>query len=228
MQLSMRLQRVASYVPKDAVLADIGSDHAYLPLYLYQKGTIQKAIAGEVVRGPYEAAKRNVTAHRATDAITVRLANGLQAIVVEDRVTTVTIAGMGGRLITTILEEGMDQLLTVERLILQPNIHSEPIRQWAMENGWYIVAEEILKEDGHIYEIIVLERGEEMYSPLQLLVGPYLLQQKSEVFCEKWQEECESWKRVLQSLQQATQTEEIRRKQEILHRQIEQVEKVIQ
>lgn len=227
MELSTRLKTVASYVPNNKKLADIGSDHAYLPLYLVKRGVIEEAIAGEVVQGPFDAAVRNVRLHGKENQITVRLANGLQAIEEDDNVQVVTIAGMGGRLITTILEEGHERLQTVERLILQPNIHSEPIRQWAVENGWYIVEEAILEEDDHIYEILVLERGEVTYSPLELLVGPKLLVEKSEVFQKKWQEECRSWKNVLQSLEQAKPSEEVARKKEELRQKIEAIEKVM-
>lgn len=227
MELSIRLKTVASYVPKGKKLADIGSDHAYLPLYLIRHQVIDEAIAGEVVQGPFDAAVRNVRAHGKEEQIIVRLANGLRAIEDDDNVQVVTIAGMGGRLITTILEEGSERLKTVERLILQPNIHSEPIRQWAVAHGWYIVDEAILEEDDHIYEILVLERGEATYTPLQLLVGPKLLIEKNTTFQKKWQDECRSWKNVLQSLEQAKPSEEVEKKKEELRQKIEAIEKVM-
>src|SRR5690606_8847224 len=121
-RLSTRLETVASFVEAGAVVADIGSDHAYLPCYLVHNGTVHKAVAGEVVKGPYESAVRNVRREGLASAITVRLANGLFAIEAGDTVDTVTIAGMGGPLIATILDNGKDRLQDVKRIIAQPNI----------------------------------------------------------------------------------------------------------
>ena len=160
-KLSKRLETVASFVPTGAVIADIGSDHAYLPCYLVHKGIASRAIAGEVVKGPYESAVRQVRTEGLTQSITVRLADGLAAIQEEDHVNTVTIAGMGGPLIVSILEKHPASLKNVTRLILQPNIHAKVIREWAIANGWAILDEVILEEDDKIYEVLVLQRGPE-------------------------------------------------------------------
>src|SRR5574344_1648931 len=95
-KLSERLAKVASYVPTGAVVADIGSDHAYLPCYLVHEGIAKRAVAGEVVKGPYESAVKQVRQEGLTDKVTVRLADGLAAVQPTDGVDTVTIAGMGG------------------------------------------------------------------------------------------------------------------------------------
>lgn len=225
-QLSKRLQMVASFVERDAVLADIGSDHAYLPTYLVQKGIIKKAIAGEVVKGPYESALKNVKRENVSDFVTVRLANGLFAID-QDQVDTVSIAGMGGPLIVKILEEGRPFLSSVKRLITQPNIHAQAIRVWAVENDWEIIEERILKEDGKIYEIVVLEKGKSSYSEAELLFGPFLLKEKNEVFHEKWQHEKKQWTQILQSLEGASTNSSIDEKRAQLTKQIQLVEEVL-
>lgn len=90
-----------------AILLDVGSDHAYLPIELVERGQIKSAIAGEVVEGPYQSAVKNVEAHGLKEKIQVRLANGLAAFEETDQVSVITIAGMGGRLIARILEEGL-------------------------------------------------------------------------------------------------------------------------
>lgn len=219
-RLSERLKAVASFVEKDVIVADIGSDHAYLPCYLIQTGKVQKAIAGEVVQGPFESAMNNVKREGLENAVTVRLANGLLAIEEKDQVHTITIAGMGGSLIASILEAGKARLMGVSRIIAQPNIHAEAIREWAVANGWQIKDEHIMKEDGKIYEILVLERGSSTYTEVDLLLGPFLRLEKNAVFQEKWQREIEEWQRVLASLESAKQTPAIHQKTEQLSRQI--------
>lgn len=200
-KLSKRLEAVASFVPTGAVLADIGSDHAYLPCYLVHKEVISRAIAGEVVKGPYESAVRQVRTEGLTENITVRLADGLAAVHPNDKVDTVTIAGMGGPLIVSILEKHPEALENVTRLVLQPNIHAKVIREWALQNGWAILNEEILEEDGKVYEILVLQRGEETLTEAEILLGKQLIAAKSEVFIEKWTKEIANWERVLQSIE---------------------------
>lgn len=226
-QLSKRLQMVAEFVEENAVLADIGSDHAYLPTYLVKKGVIQKAIAGEVVKGPYESAVKNVKRENVADEITVRLANGLQAIHEDDGVNTVTIAGMGGPLIAKILDEGKSKLTSVKRLVTQPNIHAAAIREWAILNEWKIIDEKILKEDDKIYEIVVLEKGTGTYTDLERLLGPVLMQEKNLVFHEKWQREVKQWKQILTSLESASQDATVQEKRTQLLKQIEMVEEVL-
>ena len=187
--ISKRLETVASFVPQGAVLLDVGSDHAYLPIELVEKGHIERAIAGEVVVGPYQFAVKNVESHGLTEKIYVRLANGLAAFEEADQVSVITIAGMGGRLIVTILEDGLDKLATVERLILQPNNREDKLRSWLQEHGFQIIAESILEEAGKFYEIIVAEAGEMKLSATDVRFGPFLSKEVSPVFIQKWQKE---------------------------------------
>ena len=177
--------------------------------------------------GPYESAVKNVRREGFTEAITVRLADGLFAIEESDSVDTVTIAGMGGPLIATILESGKDRLSQVKRIITQPNIYSRAIREWAVSNGWKIIKEHILKEDGKIYEIIVLEKGQVTYGELELMAGPLLLTSKTDVFIEKWERELLEWNRVLDSLEKTTETAAIKTKKAQLTRHIDLIGKVL-
>ena len=226
-KLSKRLETVASFVPTGAVVADIGSDHAYLPCYLVHNGIVAKAIAGEVVKGPFESALKQVKLEGMEEQITVRLADGLKAVEKSDGVDTITIAGMGGPLIVSILEKDPEALNSVTRLILQPNIHARVIREWAMKNHWAVLDEMILKEDEKIYEILVLQRGEMVLSEQEILLGKLLMANKSEVFVEKWSKEIENWKRILTSIERADATSDIDKKREEVTHLIKLVEEAL-
>ena len=189
--ISKRLELVASFVPRGAILLDVGSDHAYLPIDLVERGRIKSAIAGEVVEGPYQSAVKNVEAHGLKEKIQVRLANGLAAFEEADQVSVITIAGMGGRLIATILEEGLDKLASVERLILQPNNREDDLRIWLEDHGFQIVAESILEEAGKFYEILVVEAGQMNLLASDVRFGPFLSKEVSPVFIQKWQKEAD-------------------------------------
>jgi tRNA (adenine22-N1)-methyltransferase len=230
-QLSERLVRVAKYVPKGAKVADIGSDHAYLPCYLCIKDIELTAIAGEVNEGPYQSARKQVEKSGLTERIDVRKGNGLEVINCGE-VNTITIAGMGGGLITTILNEGKDKLEGVETLILQPNVSADIIRKWLLHNEWVLVSEEILEEDEKIYEVLVAKRGndESLYEEQKeqkFLLGPFLMQEVNHTFKKKWQYEVDNWKRILAQFEKANANEQVEEKRKNLLNQINMVEEVL-
>ncbi|MDR0138331.1 tRNA (adenine(22)-N(1))-methyltransferase TrmK [Metabacillus idriensis] len=229
--LSNRLKTVADYIPKNAVLADIGSDHAYLPCYALLNGLAASAVAGEVVQGPFQSAKKQVQKSGLEDVISVRLGSGLD-VIDPNEVTCITIAGMGGALIEKILEAGKEKLAGVERLILQPNIHAHHVRRWLLDNGWELINEEILEEDGKIYEILIAEKGEAkapyQHTALQkgLLVGPFLMKEKTEPFIKKWTQEIEHNRRILTSIESAAVSHGNEAKKKELNDLIEMLEEV--
>lgn len=222
-KLSNRLKRVAHHVPQGAKLLDVGSDHAYLPIYLMQKGTITAAIAGEVVEGPYQSALKNVAEQGLDDQIEVRLANGLAAFDLSDQVSVISIAGMGGRLIAEILDKGKEKLSHVDRLILQPNNREDDLRQWLQAHDFRIIAEDILEEAGKIYEIIVAEAGKEELTDKDLRFGPFLSQQASAIFQKKWAKELNKLAYALGQIPEENQEdrqvvqEKIKKIKEVLH-----------
>ncbi|CAI8704168.1 tRNA (adenine22-N1)-methyltransferase [Pseudomonas sp. IT-P176] len=184
----MRLERVAAHVPAGARLADIGSDHGYLPVALMRRGAITAAVAGELAATPFHSAQRTVRDNGLQACISVRLANGLAALEPADGITALTICGMGGETIRDILERGKTRLSGQERLILQPNGGEQPLRQWLMDNSYSILCEEVLRENRFDYEIIVAERtGPVSYSPEQLYFGPLQMQARTPAFLLKWQ-----------------------------------------
>ena len=204
--LSIRLERVAAHMPAGARLADIGSDHGYLPVALMRRGAIAAAVAGEVALTPFHAALRTVRDNGLEQQITVRQANGLEAIEAADEITAISICGMGGETIRDILESGKARLNGRERLILQPNGGEQPLRQWLMDNHYRILCEELLQENGFYYEIIVAERaGPVLYTAEELYFGPLQMQARSPVFLGKWQRMLLQKQKVLTSFDQARQ-----------------------
>jgi tRNA (adenine22-N1)-methyltransferase len=215
--LSMRLERVAAHVPTGARLADIGSDHAYLPVALMRRGVIAAAVAGEVAATPFHAANRTVADNGLAQHITVRRADGLAAIEAGDDITVVSLCGMGGETIRDILDSGKAHLNGRERLILQPNGGEQPLRQWLMDNGYRILHEELLLENRFYYEIIVAERAEAVtYTAEQLYFGPLQMQARSEEFLAKWQRMVREKRKTLASLEQARQAVPEQKVQEIV------------
>ncbi|RIL85926.1 tRNA methyltransferase, partial [Staphylococcus cohnii] len=138
--LNERLKKVSTFITGDC-LADIGSDHAYLPIYAIENNLVKNAIAGEVIKGPFEASKKNVVEHDLVNHVDVRLGDGLSIIQSNDQINSITICGMGGPLIAKILEEGKEKLTAHPRLILQSNIQSSAIRNLLESMPYTIIAE---------------------------------------------------------------------------------------
>lgn len=204
-KLSQRLQTVADFVPQGARLADIGTDHAYLPAALVLAGRIDFAVAGDVTLGPLQNATAEIERLHLSEQIQPRLADGLAAIQPTDQIDTVVIAGMGGTLIAKILTAGAAQLAGVKRLILQPNVGEARVRQWLMEHHYQLMAERIVAEDGHIYEILVADyTGVPFsYNARELRFGPFLLAAGGPIFRQKWQEELQREAAALEQMKAA-------------------------
>jgi len=210
LKLANRLRKAADYLSEGAFFADIGSDHAYLPCYVCLQDTKAKAIAGELNQGPYNRARQTVDTFHLNQRIDVRLGNGLEVINPEEGITDLVIAGMGGSLIRSILQDGAEKLKTVRRIITQPNVDERDVRLFFAHHGYVITNELILKEKGHIYEIIVgdkLEVPNQMLSEeemeKQLLFGPLLLRNKTQIFFDKWKWEYEKKERIIQQMKHA-------------------------
>ncbi|AIM24921.1 tRNA (adenine(22)-N(1))-methyltransferase TrmK [Melissococcus plutonius] len=228
--LSKRLASVAEFVPKNSRLADIGSDHAYLPVALMLKRQISYAVAGEVVYGPCQSARNQVARQNLTDRIIVRLADGLAAIHSDDNIDVITICGMGGALICDILENGKKekQLTGQEKLILQPNIGEKNVRHWLQCAQYKIINEAILEENSKVYEIIVAEKTDKCtnFSEKELFFGPELLKEKNSSFKKKWQKEWQLKKGIYEQLQRATTQQ--KEKIEQIEQEIRLIEEVLQ
>lgn len=218
MKLSRRLTQILDQIPPGSRLADIGSDHALLPVAAVESGAAITAIAGEVNAGPYEAAVKQVMESGMKDVISVRRGDGLDVLTAGEA-DVVTVAGMGGGLIASILDRGLDKLSGVQRLVLQPNVGEDILRKWLYTHQWVLVEEFILEEDGKIYEVLVAVpahttelTNERVYKERTigntirlsvnwlLRMGPWLTQSPNPVFFDKWRSEMDKMEHILHSL----------------------------
>lgn len=226
-KLSKRLHKASEYIVSGHPLIDVGSDHAYLPIHLLQRGVVPSAIAGEITEGPLAHAQEKIEYYRLTDQISARLGSGLDVLDDSDQIGTITICGMGGSLIADILDKGLQngKLPHGARLVLQPNNTEVDLREWLANNHYQIIDEAIVKEGKKFYEIIVAEyRNKAIHiSEEELIFGPKLMEKQPEMFLKKWQEILEKNRNVLELL---TKIKKERRLAEV-REQIQQIEKVI-
>lgn len=226
MKLSRRLQYIMEQIPNGSRLADIGSDHALLPVAAIKSGRVIQAIAGEVNSGPLDAATKQVLSAGLKDQILVRLGDGLEVISAGE-VDVITIAGMGGGLISSILNSGQDKLQGVKMLVLQPNVGEDILRRWLLDNHWVLTSEHIMEEDRKVYEVLtavpvsegnydqsnedlyreyrlhsatVPEQQVEVTMPMLLRMGPWLLKNPNSIFVTKWMSELLKLERILESI----------------------------
>lgn len=151
--MTNRLRGIANQIEPGQVLVDIGTDHAYLPIYAVLTGLVKQAIAVDIHRPPLLAAQKNIKTFGLQNSIECRLGNGLQAIS-ECEADRIVIAGMGGITMRTILEDGRMLAQKAHSLILQPNNHEGDLRKWLSLEGFHRVSEGIIYDRQHFYQWI--------------------------------------------------------------------------
>ena len=159
MELSKRLYAVASLVTEGASVADIGTDHGYIPIYLTEQKIASKVIALDINKGPLERARMHIIGHGLKDQIETRLSDGLKAVD-PGEVDTMIAAGMGGGLVIKILEEGKDVVDQLYTCILQPQSEIQRVREYLATNHLKIIAEDMVEEDGKFYPMMKVIHGE--------------------------------------------------------------------
>ena len=185
MQIGERLLKITSFVNQNAKVADIGTDHAKIPIYLTQKNIISYAIASDKNDNPLQFAKENIRRFGVEKNIDIRLGDGLKSLK-KGEVDTIIIAGMGGGLITKILSDAPNILKEISHLILQPMSEGNILRSWLMDNKFLIEDEVLVKEDDKIYEIISAVHGNmKKLNDMELLFGNIILQNKNELLKER-------------------------------------------
>ena len=157
--ITNRLITVSDMVKKADILCDIGCDHGYLPIKLLLEGKISFAYGCDINEGPLKAARKNFDRFSLTDKVELRISDGLKGLT-DVEFDVVTICGMGGRLISKILYEGIINRETGKnQIILQPMTEAVLLREFLYKNGFYIVTEELAREDTRFYNIIEISKG---------------------------------------------------------------------
>lgn len=166
--LSKRLEAVAERVPQGAQVADIGCDHAYLPIALIERGQVPAAIGCDINKGPLEAARKNAArAGISSEQLALRLGDGLTALA-PGEVSVVTLAGMGAGLMAEILSAAPEVVAALARIIVSPNVAPWILRRWAMDHGFAVVEETVVLENDHYYEVFALEPAAARWSTARL------------------------------------------------------------
>lgn len=210
--MNLRLNTLAKMVDPGSRVADIGTDHAYLPIELVKNGKINYAIASDVAEGPLENAKNDIAAAGLTEQIETRLGSGLETVTHADQIDTVVIAGMGGKLMTDILDRAWSKDAQFKTLVLEPNIGEAGVRNWLMMHNYKIISEKLIAEAGHTYELIKASLTEEKHemTEKEIFFGPFIVQEKNLVFYQKWEGQLAYYQRLLVNLNKARKKDEDR------------------
>ena len=169
--LSNRLLSVCSFVPSGYTVADIGTDHARVPIWLIQKGIIDTAIASDIGKGPLDKARENINYYGLTDKIELRLGNGMETLSPGDA-DCIIIAGMGGELMSNLIKTYIPQ--GTKRLILQPMTDSYFIRDALTSCGYKITSEDLIYENDKFYSVIVCEPGVSKLTQEETFLSPFM------------------------------------------------------
>ena len=227
-KISNRLTTAAALVTQGYTLADVGTDHGYIPIYLLQQEKIPSAIAMDINEGPLERAKEHIALYGLQAYIQTRLSDGVAALK-PGEVEAVLIAGMGGGLIMHILKDGEKVCQSAKELILQPQSEIERVREFLREEGYTILAEDMVYEDGKFYPMMKVqyqgenENAQKASEVLKLsdLYGGLLLQNRHPVLKTFLEKEKLIYTGIKENLEKQPESEKIRTRlaevEDILH-----------
>lgn len=208
MQIGSRLETIGRLVTAGSVVADIGTDHAYLPVWLIEQGCIQKAIAGDIAQGPCQAARSTIAQHGLQQQVEVRMGSGL-SVVQPGEASCITIAGMGASTMIAILEADMSVAEAAEALILQPMAGAASLRKWLCTHGWELVDEELVDDAPHFYEIMAARRGVSgAYSEAEYAVGPVLLAKQHALLTKQLERQLSTTRQLLENMGRSERAKE--------------------
>ncbi len=213
---SLRLLIASKYIAGFNCLADCGTDHGKLPIYCVKNNLVKRAYASDNKEKPLNNARENIASNNLNNLVIPVLADGLSYI--NEEIDVVSILGMGGRLIVSILEEA--DLRNVVRLVLIANSENEILRTFLQENNWKIIAEELIHENRKNYQLMVLEKGQMQLNALEKVFGPLIIKAKSIAFINMIKKQLNE----LKNAQLKAKSDEVKQD---LHRRIKELEDLI-
>lgn len=203
MKLTDRLLKIASLVDEGKKIADIGTDHGYIPVYLLKNKKIDFAILADVNKGPLENAKKEVRHNKLEDKVDLRLGSGIE-ILNDNEVDQIIIAGMGGILIRELLEAKKSVAQNAKKLILQPMQAQSELRKYLYENGYEVINEVLVKEDFRIYEILEAKytgKQTEVRDKIYYEVSNKLIENKDELLVEFINKKINTYENIIKKLE---------------------------
>ena len=213
MELSKRLQAVANLVSDGMRVADVGTDHGYIPIYLMKTGKSPSVIAMDINRGPLLRAQEHIALYNFQ--IETRLSDGVNQLNVGE-VDCVVIAGMGGALTIKIMEEGQAVFRNLKEFVLQPQSEIFKVRQYLCENQYKVVQEDMILEDGKYYPMMkVINDCATAYDKIECRFGKLLLEQAHPILRQFLQKEWKKRQLILENLEKESGTHILARKEEI-------------
>lgn len=206
-KISQRLKALANLVPQGMRAADIGTDHGLLPCYLITENISFSVIAVDINKGPLEAAEHNINLYNLNGRVETRLGDGLKALKPQEA-DAIIIAGMGGGTMVEILNGSLEVAQAASRIIFQPMTGSETVRRWLQDNGWAIIEEDLIYEEGRIFEIIAAEKGKmDKLSQAELNFGPVLIKKKHPLLIVMLEKELDALQEIIKQLAKSNSKE---------------------
>ncbi len=221
--LSKRMQALARLVTPGKILCDVGCDHGFLPIALVEEGKIPSALALDINEGPLGAAREHIAQARLEDRIETRRSDGLREVR-PGEAQSIVLAGMGGALTIHILTEGRAVAAQAQELILQPQSEIESVRRFLWQEGYVLLEEDIVEEEGKFYPMMKAAAGErrgDKPSETELLYGPLLLKMRHPILRRYIEKRAADWKNVQIALARADDTPENCRRRKEVGRQLE-------
>ncbi len=213
MDISNRLKFIIKHIDRCNCIADIGSDHGYIPIYAVKNNLCNKAIASDINKGPVEKAKLNASSDRVSSFVDVRLGSGLKTINAGEA-NGVIIAGMGGNLIIDILKADIEKVKLLDFIILQPAQNPEVLREYLYNNGYDVLKEDLCFDEGIFYELFKVKKSTESIGKLDKIyyeISPEYIKGKEKVYYKYLDYKKDKYEKILSHIKDNSESAKIRK-----------------